>query len=54
MHMSIEQHHASFLISVIGISNIIGKIVLGWISDHKRINRLQLYMICICLCGISK
>ena len=54
MDMTIDQYQASFLISVMGVSNIIGKIALGWISDINWINRLYLYSFCMCLCGLSE
>ena len=52
--MGINQYDASFLISIIGISNMIGKIVLGWVSDRHWIDRLHLYSIIIGLSGLSK
>ena len=52
--MGIEKYDASFLISIIGISSMIGNILLGWLSDRHWINRLHLYSIIIVLSGISK
>ncbi|KAJ8957427.1 hypothetical protein NQ318_004907 [Aromia moschata] len=42
---------ASFVISVIGFSNTIGMVVLGWAGD--RINIAKIYAICLVLCGIT-
>ena len=52
--MGIDRSEASFLISVMGIGSIFGKIVLGYISDRPCINRLYLYNLCIVVCGTSK
>lgn len=45
---------ASYLLSTIGIANTIGRIVLGYISDKKWVNRLWVYNCCICTAGICK
>jgi len=51
--LNIEEKSASYLLSVIGIANTLGRIFLGYISDRKWINRLYLYNICLAICGIS-
>ena len=50
--LNIEEKSASYLLSVIGIANTLGRIFLGYISDRKWINRLYLYNICLAICGI--
>ena len=52
--MGINTGEASYLLSVIGISNIIGKLGLGYLSDHPRINRKYLYATNVMICGISE
>ena len=52
--MGIERGEASYLLSIIGISSIVGKIGLGYLSDHPRINRMYLYNTCLIICGISE
>lgn len=52
--LGIERGQASFLISAIGISNILGKICLGYLSDQPWINRLYVYSISIAICGLSE
>ena len=54
MQMGIAKYDASFLISLIGISNVIGKICLGYVSDLQGINRFYLYSFCLGMCGLSK
>ena len=44
---------AAFLLSVIGISNTVARLILGWLSDQAWINRLYLYNFCLVICGIS-
>ena len=52
--MGIEMDEASSLLSVVGIANTIGRIVLGYISDRPWLNRLYLYNSCLAICGLSK
>ena len=52
--IGIEREKASFLISTFGISNILGKIFLGFLCDKPWINRQYVNGICVVICGISK
>ena len=54
MDMGIEQYDASLLISAIGISDMIGRFVLGWLFDRHWINRIYIYSINIGVCGLSE
>ena len=36
---------ASFLISVVGISNSVGRLVSGWLADHKWTSALGITII---------
>jgi hypothetical protein len=49
----ISPEHADILLQIIGISNMIGRIVLGFLSDLKQFNRLYLYSSVITICGIA-
>lgn len=49
----ISGEDAAFLLSVIGISNTIARLCLGWLSDKEWINRLYLYNTCLVICGVS-
>jgi len=49
----IDGDQAAFLLSVIGISNTVARLLLGWLSDRAWINRLYLYNSCLVICGIS-
>ena len=42
-----------FSISSLAISNIIGKVLTGWISDFHWIDSFSLYNVYIILCGVS-
>ncbi|KAJ8923171.1 hypothetical protein NQ315_001725 [Exocentrus adspersus] len=46
-----SEEDASLVISVIGITNTIGMVVLGLVGD--RLNVAKTYAICLILCGIS-
>ena len=54
MIKGIASGKASFLLSIIGISNIFGRIGLSALSDHPRINRMYLYITCHIICGMSE
>jgi len=43
---------SSWLISMVGISNTIGRVVFGYIADMKFVNRLMLYNTVLVICGI--
>jgi len=49
----ISGEDAAFLLSVIGISNTVARLCLGWLSDRAWINRLYLYNTCLVICGLS-
>ncbi|KAF5279281.1 hypothetical protein FQR65_LT15440 [Abscondita terminalis] len=51
--LGISPENASILLSVIGVANTIGRIVLGYISDNPKINRLWIYNICLTVCGLA-
>ena len=52
--MEIPRYQASFLISIMGISSIFGKVGLGYLSDCSWINRIYLYNTCLIICGLSE
>lgn len=45
---------ASLLLAVIGIANLVGRIILGYISDKPWINRLIVYNTCLTICGVGE
>lgn len=51
--LGISPSNASLILSVIGIANTVGRIVLGYISDKTWVNRLWVYNTCLTLCGIA-
>lgn len=51
--LNIPPNQADFLLSMIGISNMVGRIVLGVVSNLKGMNRLYLYSTVITICGIA-
>lgn len=44
---------ASILISMIGIVNMFGEIILGWFGDRKFVTAGMIYAICMLFCGLS-
>lgn len=45
--------NADSLISIIGATNIFGRIAAGWIADLPSVNSLFLNNICLVLCGVA-
>ncbi len=43
----------AFLVSIIGISNTVGRVVFGFVADRKGVDRLMLYATVLMLGGIS-
>ncbi len=37
VNMGIPKEKASFLLSIVGICNMIGRIINGWLSDHPKV-----------------
>ena len=50
--MGIEHKNASFLLSIIGIANTLGRIIIGYIADRPCLNRLYIYNIFLAICGL--
>ncbi|XP_050534916.1 monocarboxylate transporter 1 isoform X2 [Daktulosphaira vitifoliae] len=48
--MGINKDQATFLISIIGITNTIGRVVCGFIADYPRVDSLFLNNICLLIC----
>ncbi|KAJ8867189.1 hypothetical protein PR048_030984 [Dryococelus australis] len=49
----ISENQGDYLLSVIGIANLVGRIVLGYLSDKPWTNRLLVYNLCLTACGGS-
>ncbi|KAL0278499.1 UNVERIFIED_CONTAM: hypothetical protein PYX00_000310 [Menopon gallinae] len=43
---------ASHLLSIIGVTNCIGMVALGWAGDQPWVNVMKTYAACLILCGI--
>lgn len=50
--MGFSPSQSSMLISIIGIVNMVGEIVLGWMGDRKGVNANFTYAICMGFCGL--
>nr|XP_018903102.1 PREDICTED: uncharacterized protein LOC109034428 [Bemisia tabaci]XP_018903103.1 PREDICTED: uncharacterized protein LOC109034428 [Bemisia tabaci]XP_018903104.1 PREDICTED: uncharacterized protein LOC109034428 [Bemisia tabaci]XP_018903105.1 PREDICTED: uncharacterized protein LOC109034428 [Bemisia tabaci] len=49
---NVKKTDATYLISAIGIFNMVGEIILGWAGDCKWVNVNVLYAISMTLCGL--
>lgn len=52
--LDISKEDASQLLSIIGISNTLSRIILGYISDKTWVDRLWIYIVCLVICGVGK
>lgn len=52
--LNISSKQASYLLSIIGIANTVGRIILGYFSDKPWVNRLLVYNLCLTICGIGE
>lgn len=53
MSEKLDVQNPAYLISIIGASNLVGRIVLGFISDQPWVNRLLAYNLCLTIAGIG-
>ncbi|KAK2588248.1 hypothetical protein KPH14_004278 [Odynerus spinipes] len=51
IEVGFSETDASILISVIGITNMTGEILLGWAGDRDWANASIVYAVCMALCG---
>ncbi|KAI8779594.1 uncharacterized protein LOC106064073 [Biomphalaria glabrata] len=51
--LGMSQERASFLISIIGITNTIGRIVCGWLADRPYISPLHMNNAALLIAGIT-
>ncbi|CAF3700446.1 unnamed protein product [Rotaria sordida] len=46
-------HHRSYIVMSIGISNIFGRIIIGFFGDRKCVNRLVLFIVALIISGVA-
>ncbi|XP_053608042.1 uncharacterized protein LOC128673901 [Plodia interpunctella] len=52
MQMGFTESQSSMLISIIGILNMFGEILLGWVGDWDCVDASLVYAVCMVLCGL--
>ncbi|CAD0254279.1 unnamed protein product [Spodoptera exigua] len=52
MSMGFNESQSSMLISIIGILNMFGEILLGWVGDFQCVNASIVYAGCMVACGL--
>ena len=52
--LDIPKENASHVLSTIGITNTLGRLILGYIADKRFVNRLWVYNICLIICGTGE
>ncbi|XP_060554760.1 monocarboxylate transporter 13-like [Ruditapes philippinarum] len=53
LELGIDESKSVWIISTIGISTVIGRIALGYVSDRPCMNRFLLYKVAFVLAGVS-
>jgi predicted MFS family arabinose efflux permease len=48
----VNKHNAAFLLSIIGITNTVARIAIGWITDHPQIDSTLIYASALLVSGI--
>ncbi|XP_077513555.1 monocarboxylate transporter 12-B-like [Amblyomma americanum] len=51
--LQVPEETASLLLSCIGLSNTLGRVLLGYLSDKSCVNRLWLYNANLTVCGLA-
>ncbi|XP_077512641.1 monocarboxylate transporter 13-like [Amblyomma americanum] len=51
--LGVSETDASFLLSVVGISNVVGRVAIGAASDRVGRYRMWLFIGCVMVCGVS-
>ncbi|KPJ03688.1 Monocarboxylate transporter 12 [Papilio xuthus] len=51
--LGFNESQASMLISIIGILNMFGEILLGWVGDWECVNASAVYACCMAACGAA-
>ncbi|CAF5027587.1 unnamed protein product, partial [Rotaria sp. Silwood1] len=46
-------HHRSYIVMSIGLSNIFGRIIIGFIGDRKCVNRLLFFIVALIISGVA-
>ncbi|XP_064470624.1 uncharacterized protein LOC135385315 isoform X2 [Ornithodoros turicata] len=49
----IDKESSAFLLSIIGITNMFGRLLFGWLSDFPQVNCLLLNNLSLCLSGVA-
>ncbi|XP_052784040.1 monocarboxylate transporter 12-like [Mya arenaria] len=49
----ISEEDAKWLVSAIGISNTVGRVLFGFLADRRGVNRLMLYNCALTICGVA-
>eukprot|EP00092_Neocalanus_flemingeri_P033202 GFUD01036108.1.p1 GENE.GFUD01036108.1~~GFUD01036108.1.p1 ORF type:complete len:866 (+),score=215.26 GFUD01036108.1:359-2956(+) len=50
--LKVPNSDSAQILSMIGVLNTIGEVLVGWLSDQAWVSSLTLYAICMCVCGI--
>ncbi|CAG9785957.1 unnamed protein product [Diatraea saccharalis] len=53
IHKGFTEDDGAVMLSLIGITNTIGMVGLGWIGDFPKVTIGNLYAVCLVLCGAS-
>merc|ERR1712106_122003 len=49
--LNVPNSDSAQILSIIGVLNTIGEVLVGWLSDQPWMSSLTLYAMCMCVCG---
>jgi MFS family permease len=49
--LDVPNSDSAQILSIIGVFNTIGEVLVGWLSDQPWMSSLTLYAMCMCVCG---
>merc|ERR1712106_980691 len=49
--LNVPNSDSAQILSMIGVLNTIGEVLVGWLSDQPWMSSLTLYAMCMCVCG---
>lgn len=51
-NLNIPNNESTMVLSVIGVLNTLGEVVVGWVADQPWVSSHVLYAICMLVCGL--
>ena len=50
--LHVPNSESAQILSMIGVLNTVGEVLVGWLSDQPWVSSITLYAMCMCVCGV--